>query len=171
MAHEARKRRHPTEANCVAHSLHLNWIALLSSLSLLSPSLPLFVRPISLSPHLHTPHPLVWNSSFTMIRSNPTAIPLRPSDLKLLQAELDARRAERERDAAAASGSANAANTSTAAASSRHKSNTSISTKTNGANGSAAAATSTPAPAPGDHGVDERRRRRAHMTAQERIGM
>ncbi|RSH86267.1 uncharacterized protein EHS24_004505 [Apiotrichum porosum] len=72
-----------------------------------------------------------------MIRSNPTAIPLRPSDLKLLQAELDARRAERERDTAAASGSANAANTSTAAASSRHKSNTSISTKTNGANGRA----------------------------------
>ncbi|KAK8853385.1 hypothetical protein IAR55_004089 [Kwoniella newhampshirensis] len=31
-----------------------------------------------------------------MIRSNPTAIPLRASDVKLLQIEIDKRRAERE---------------------------------------------------------------------------
>ncbi|WVQ77504.1 hypothetical protein IAR50_007190 [Cryptococcus sp. DSM 104548] len=37
-----------------------------------------------------------------MIRSNPTAIPLRASDLKILQVEIDKRKAEREAMEAAA---------------------------------------------------------------------
>ncbi|TYJ52908.1 hypothetical protein B9479_006496 [Cryptococcus floricola] len=37
-----------------------------------------------------------------MIRSNPTAIPLRASDLKILQVEIDKRKAEREEQEAAA---------------------------------------------------------------------
>ncbi|ODO11369.1 hypothetical protein I350_00148 [Cryptococcus amylolentus CBS 6273] len=36
-----------------------------------------------------------------MIRSNPTAIPLRASDLKILQVEIDKRKAEREEQEAA----------------------------------------------------------------------
>ncbi|KIR36577.1 hypothetical protein I352_01533 [Cryptococcus deuterogattii MMRL2647] len=41
-----------------------------------------------------------------MIRSNPTAIPLRASDLKHLQAEIDKRKMEREQDQASPSGQA-----------------------------------------------------------------
>ena len=58
---------------------------LLSHGDLPTPLLPkyLFTRP---------PSPSYVNHHSTMIRSNPTAIPLRTSDLKLLQAELDKRR-------------------------------------------------------------------------------
>ncbi|OCF34231.1 hypothetical protein I317_02441 [Kwoniella heveanensis CBS 569] len=41
-----------------------------------------------------------------MIRSNPTAIPLRANDVKLLQAEIDKRKAAREAASASASAAA-----------------------------------------------------------------
>ncbi|WVQ94881.1 hypothetical protein IAU59_001965 [Kwoniella sp. CBS 9459] len=43
-----------------------------------------------------------------MIRSNPTAIPLRANDVKLLQAEIDKRKAARESALASAAESSNA---------------------------------------------------------------
>ncbi|WVF67282.1 hypothetical protein IAT40_002031 [Kwoniella sp. CBS 6097] len=52
-----------------------------------------------------------------MIRSNPTAIPLRAGDVKLLQAEIDKRKAAREATTTSASGSSSGAGTNFNAAS------------------------------------------------------
>jgi len=58
------------------------------------PSSPLsHGRPVSCPPPVnHFPRIVSIRSYLTMIRSNPTAIPLRSSDIKLLQAELDKRK-------------------------------------------------------------------------------
>lgn len=96
-----------------------------------------------------------------MIRSNPTAIPLRPSDLKLLQVELDNRRRERDVAAAAAAGVPGVAGTGS----------TKGTSKTNGTHAHQAHAHQAHASAPGDEGVEAERRRRAGMSAQERIGL
>ncbi|KLT42506.1 hypothetical protein CC85DRAFT_285414, partial [Cutaneotrichosporon oleaginosum] len=104
-----------------------------------------------------------------MIRLNPTSIRLRQSDVKALQDELERRRelakkagntaapknpaqhsARKDKDKDARSRSARTANA-----------NTSTSTSTNDNQN---------APQPADQAVEERRRRRAAMSAQERIG-
>lgn len=106
-----------------------------------------------------------------MIRLNPTAISLRPSDVKALQAEL-----ERRREAAAhaktlatntngmdkgkRSGNGHTdANTSLASSRSRTERARQPSTANN-----------QNAPQPADAAVEDRRRRRAAMSAQQRIG-
>ncbi|WOO81001.1 uncharacterized protein LOC62_03G004529 [Vanrija pseudolonga] len=81
-----------------------------------------------------------------MIRSNPTAIPLRPSDLKLLQRELDARR-----DAAALSAAGAASASAAAASAGKDKAKPKASKATAHANGSSA----TTAAGPADAAVEE----------------
>jgi len=105
-----------------------------------------------------------------MIRSNPTLIPLRATDVKILQAQIEARRADREakeklevhHKAKAARGGTNVNTPQSAAALKKSR-------QVVAAHLAAQAAAN--APAPGDEEGEERRRRRAGMTAQERIGL
>jgi hypothetical protein len=99
-----------------------------------------------------------------MIRTNPTLIPLRASDVKAMQAEIDARALAREEAEAAAANTTNANGTSTV-------NGTANGTPAHGKDGRKSRSVATPQAAQGDEEVDERRRRRAAMSAHERIGL
>jgi len=83
-----------------------------------------------------------------MIRSNPTAIPLRASDLKHLQATIE----ERQKAADATAGSAAAGATSTASATQEERGQTG-------------------GPAQPQSAAEQRKKDRAAMSVNERIGL
>jgi hypothetical protein len=95
-----------------------------------------------------------------MIRSNPTAIPLRASDLKLLQAEIEKRRSDSERARLGASAGDQAGAAQTGPGGQKDA------TAESKARGKAKDAVGQPRNA-----VEENRRRREGMTAAERIGL
>lgn len=90
-----------------------------------------------------------------MIRLNPTSIRLRPADVKALQDELERRREAAKQPAKPASGTTHERRKDANSSRSR-----TVRNNQNNQN----------APQPADAAVEERRRRRAGMTAQERIG-
>ncbi|KAL7424461.1 hypothetical protein Q5752_000145 [Cryptotrichosporon argae] len=90
-----------------------------------------------------------------MIRSNPTSIQLRAADVKTLQAVIDARRSAREGDAAGASATGAATGAAGTGAASRAGE-----TQAQAQQGSEAY-----------NAVEARRRERAGMTRDERIGL